>query len=409
MRIVLVRPPFVSLSDGPPIGLAYISKVYKDHGHAVKVIDLNLKLRGKIKYSRNFIISSKSPIYISAYNNLNIFCNEILEYKPDVIGFSLSYSTIDFGLKMASILSKEVRCIAGGPHASFNEHYLLDTGYFTSIVSSYGEEGAIDALTINGIINKRLKKEIEYLPDYTDIEVEKYGGRFPIVTTRGCPNNCTFCTQNHPYYYHSIESVINQLNNTPKIKKVMYNDSNINVNSNRTKELFYKISKNCPRRKSHVFGMEVKNCEPYIENMAKCGVNEIRIGIESGSIRERNSMNKPKFTNEDVINIINMTTRYKIKIWAQFIFCYPDQTENDRFQTLELMHKINKFNPQLVKICWFRFLVHYGTENLFKNKYNLIFKGARINWENEFYNPKKVTEIYSRYKKLVPANCKIYM
>ena len=121
-----------------------------------------------------------------------------------------------------------------------------------------GEEAVLEALHKNGIISKPLVKKKRYKPDYSEIPIENYGGRLPVLSTRGCPNRCSFCTQHLPLYFHSIESAVDQIENTPNIKEVIYNDSNINISKKGTKELFTRIArvKNPPR--GHVFGLGKK-------------------------------------------------------------------------------------------------------------------------------------------------------
>jgi len=413
MRVVLVRPPFIDLNDGPPIGLMYISQVLKDHGHKVSLIDLNVDIQKdhsfKVKYTRDFTMRSENSAS-RLMKDLDKHYNKILSFAPHCVGFSLTYSNSDFGIKLAKQVCMFVRCIVGGPQASFNEEELLSLGCFSSVVSGYGEEGVLDALSVDGIIHKKLVPSKNYTPDYIDIDIKDYKDRMSVVTTRGCPNHCTFCTQNHSYYYHSIDSVLEQLQRFSKLKLLMYNDSNINVNTKRTKELFSRISELNLQFPSHVFGMEVdRNCSEYIPEMFSSGVRELRIGVESGSRRERDSMGKPKFSNDDVIETFKVTTGNKIKTWAQFIFCYPDQTEDDRKQTLDLMLRLNReCDRKYIKILWFKFVVHHGVEKFFSDRYG-VEVSSPANWKNDLYTSDKIKKIKGKYAKIVPSNARIYL
>jgi len=413
MNIVLIRPPFMGLGSGPPIGLAYIQDILKKDGHNVLTWDINLELNefaGLEDYNRDFLISENNLAVKHAYRKIDKYCSEILDLKPDIVGFSLSYSTQKYGIEMAKRLSNKVRCIVGGPQASFNEHKLLDLGYFDTVVSGYGEEGVLKSLTAKGIISENLISSKHYYPDYRGINIQNYGGRLPIVTTRGCPNRCTFCTQSHPYFYHSIESVIDQIKNNTDIVEVMYNDSNINVNSKRTEELFNELSKLKNKPFGHIFGLQIKEgFTDYIDKMAAAGIKEVRIGLESGSQRERKNMNKPRFTNDLAVDFIKELTKYKIVTWVQFIFCFPDQTEEDRKKTLNLMNRINQeCNTKYIKHFWYKFVVHHGTEDFFVKQYG-VHSISPQNWENRLYNSKKVKRLKEKYSKLIPQNAKIYL
>lgn len=414
MKIILVRPPFIDIKFGPPIGLAYLNKVLKDKGHEVSIIDMNIEINKRFQditaYNRDFVLPDNHPAVKYAYRKIEGYCENILSQKPEIVGFSLSYPTVKYGLEMAKRLSNFVRCIAGGPQATFNEQDLLDLGYFDTIVSGYGEEAVLEALNSRGIIYKALDPSKRYLPDYTGMTIDRYNGRLPVVTSRGCPNRCTFCTQHFPYLYHPIESVVQQIQNIPNIREVMYNDSIINVSAKRTERLFTELSKLKLKPPGHIFGMQIREgFKTYISKMAEAGVREARVGIESGSIHERTSMNKPEISNDLIAEFIKELTANKILTWAQFIFCYPDQTEKDRKETLDLMNRINdECDASYVKHFWYKFVVHHGRESFFRKEYGVIAHSPQ-NWKNVFYNPKKIKKLEKKYSKLIPENGKIYL
>ncbi len=412
MKIILIRPPFVGLETGPPIGLAYIQNELKCAGHDVSVRDLNLLVDNirDADIDRDFKISETNPAVRSAYDRLDEFCADILAQEPDVVGFSLAHNTVDYGIAMAKRLSRHVRCIAGGPQASFNEKALLAHGCFAAVVSGYGEEAVIPALYSNGIFSAKLIPGKDYRPDYSGMDLADYDGFFPIVTTRGCPNSCFFCTQHFPYYFHTIESVLEQLKCTKNIRRIHFNDSNINVNTSRTEKLFSELGRLGPLPPSIVFGFEIRQqYQRYVAKMAACGVKEAFIGLESGSLRERHSMLKPTWTNALAVEVIRELTANKIMTWAQFIFCYPDQTENDRQQTLAFMHRLNaEADPNYIRFQWFRFVVHLGLEESFNRKYGVIATSPK-NWQNHCYAPQSVEQLGHKYRELIPQNGRLYM
>ena len=231
-----------------------------------------------------------------------------------------------------------------------------------------------------------------------------------MATSRGCPNRCSFCTSNSPYYTHSIESVVRQFTEIPNIKRVTYNDSNINVNTRRTEKLFTRLSQLKQKPFGHIFGLQIKEgYERYIPAMAEAGVREARIGVESGSIRERRSMNKIRFTNTLVVDFIKHMTSHKILAVVQFIFCYPDQEDKDRKQTLDLIHRINdESDVQYVRHVFNKFVVHHGKEDFFMKNYG-VFSYSPQNWENPLYNPNKIETIRNEFIDLLPPNCKIFL
>jgi len=414
MKIVLVRPPFMNIKKGPPIGLAYLSNVLKNAGHEVNIFDINIFINKKYRnignYTRNFVLPESHKAVIFAYRKIDDYCTKILALAPDLVGFSLSYPTFQYGIELAKRLSKHVRCIAGGPQATFNEESLLGLGCFDTVVSGYGEEAVLDALTKNGIISKELDRSKDYQPDYIDLPLNHYKGVLPVITSRGCPNRCHFCTQHLPLFFHSLDSIIDRIKKNPKIREIIYNDSNINISPKRTEYFFTELAKLKKPPPGHVFGLEVKKgFERYISKMSEAGIKIVRVGIESGAIRERNSMNKKFFDNDLVIAFIKELSDHKITTWAQYIFCYPDQTEEDRQETLALMAGINRScKSAFIKHFWYRFVVHHGTEKLFQKKYGVIYSSP-LNWKNGLYTTEKIEKLAEKYRLLIPINARIFL
>ncbi len=414
MKIVLIRAPFINTRSGPPVGLAYLSTELKNAGHEIHIIDFNVELNKKypdsIAYNRDFEIDSHNDVYHFAYGEMDNYCTRILDMNPDLVGFHLSYPTFRYSKEMALRLCKHVRCIAGGPCASYNEKELLELNIFDTVVSGYGEEGILAAITNKGIITEPLIASKKYVPDYSQMDLSDYNGILPVITTRGCPNNCNFCTQNHTYYYHDIESVVDQIESIKDVKMVMFNDSNLNVNSNRTKMLFEALSGISNKPYGHIFGLQIKSdYGMYVNLMAKSGVKEVRIGIESGSIRERNSMNKPNVSNELIVAFVKELTDNNINVMAQYIFCYPDQTEQDRSLTRKLINDINhNANPSYVNHFLYKFVVHHGTEKYFADKHGVNSTSPQ-NWTNILYNPEAIRDLAEKYQQELPENCKILL
>ncbi|MCP4594301.1 MAG: B12-binding domain-containing radical SAM protein [bacterium] len=412
MRVTLVRPPFVGHRGGPPIGLAYLCATLEKQGHQVTIEDLSRDISAKFgaAYTRDYVLPDGHRARPYAYKRLDRYCKRVLAGRPDIVGFNLSYPTVDYGLAMAERLCGRGRCIAGGPQATFREQELLDLGCFDTVVRGYGEEGVLAALDTAGIIHRELVPSREYLPDSRQVPIKKYKGILPITTTRGCPNRCAFCTQSHPYYFHSIESVVQQIRDTRGVREIMFNDSTLNVQAQRTADLFGELAKLDDKRRSHVFGMQVqREYDMYVPRMAEAGVREVRLGIESGSPRERRSMTKPAFDNDQVVRCVKLLTEHGITTWTQFIFCYPDQTDEDRDQTVALMHRINaECRETHVRHYWYQFVVHHGTEELFAKRYG-VRKTTPKTWENDLYTPEIIAKTFEAYARRMPANGRIYL
>jgi radical SAM superfamily enzyme YgiQ (UPF0313 family) len=414
--IILVRAPFTEKESGLPLGLAYVQGELKRAGHTVKTFDISLDVHRVAPFTcgdfdRNFVLPTGHKAHSFANSRLNDYCQHIIGMKPDIVGFSLAYSTTTFALKMARVLKKEgIRIIGGGPEATHNTSALLQSGLFHALVVGYGEEGVLAAVTQDGVIEQPLQKDKKYQPDYTDIDYSRYGGRFPVISSRGCPRSCSFCSQHLHYHMEDIPSVISQILKVPDGTALMLNDSNTNVNTKRTKELFKNIGMVIGKRTIHGFGFEVnKRYKEYINEYAKCNFVEARIGVESGSQEVRDEMNKVKFSNEDVKEMVKDLTSTGTNVWVQFILCYPSETDDDRKKTIELMHELHRINPSKVKMFWFRFIVHHGTEFIFKKRYGVTTPNGIRDWVSPNYNPGKIQQIAAQLKCKLPPSAELFL
>jgi magnesium-protoporphyrin IX monomethyl ester (oxidative) cyclase len=419
MKIILIRAPFIEIFSGAPIGLAYIQAELKKQGHEVKVFDFSFDVNNHFRFTcgqftRNFVLDEKHPAIPYAYKQLERYCGIVLAEKPNLVGFHLSYSTFDYSITMAKrIRQAGIPVIVGGPDATYRAAELMKMGLFQAIVTGYGEEAVRTAVNLKspvGIYNVPLDQDKDYRPDYSGIEFTKYGGKYPLLTTRGCPHNCTFCSQHLRYHYHKVDTVVEQVSAMPDGCGILLNDSNFNVNPKRTKEVLGRMSQVIGKRNIHGFGIEISNQFPlYAEEFARCNFVEARIGIESGSESVRTEMRKPRFTNDAVREMVRRVTACGATVWAQFIFCYPSETDTDREETLELMHQLAAENPtNKLKIYWFRFIVHHGTEQFFKERYGVVPHTIR-DWTSPNYTPGKVVELAAKLKARLPKNANIHL
>ncbi|MBN1585856.1 MAG: B12-binding domain-containing radical SAM protein [Candidatus Omnitrophica bacterium] len=212
-RVALVNPPYSPKIFPIPVilpGLGYLAQSLRQAGAEVKVLDANL---GK-----------DHPKIV----------NELAEFDPDMVGISMiSYRFRSHGALISSIRERlpEVTLAAGGPHvSSVREEALkqfpeLDYAFFLDGEQSLAQlaEGKPEK-EIPGLIYRngsesgvssnpaQLPKDLDSIPwpRYDDFELDRYGYGMSIVTSRGCPYSCIYCSCNvigKTYRGRSPESV----------------------------------------------------------------------------------------------------------------------------------------------------------------------------------------------------------
>jgi anaerobic magnesium-protoporphyrin IX monomethyl ester cyclase len=185
-----------------PIGLAYLAAVLEKNGYEVTVIDcpaLEIDLK-QLK-------------------------TKLASINPDVVGITSMTPTIQSALLSAATAKEacpDAMVVLGGPHATFmDEQVLNEEEAVDVVVRGEGEETLLELAKtvsnpkglnrIQGITfrnngqtvrtpTRPFIKNLDELPRpaYKHFPLEKYrlfGRRMlPILTSRGCPSQCSFCT-----------------------------------------------------------------------------------------------------------------------------------------------------------------------------------------------------------------------
>jgi len=233
MRVLLLRPPTINGAKGvlhdaaPPVGVAYIAGSLEKAGHHVQVIDALGE--GLFQYER---IPNNDSIIKRGLSD-----QEILDRIPedlDFVGVSCMFS-VEWPYNRALIkkirkLRPNVTIAAGGEHITATPAFSLeDCAALDFILRGEGEETVVDLVdalekgraleTVDGLgfrqadgqvyltpPRKRIMK-VEDIPRpaWHLIPIEQYldngisfgvniGRTMPIVASRGCPYQCTFCS-----------------------------------------------------------------------------------------------------------------------------------------------------------------------------------------------------------------------
>lgn len=225
--MVLINPPIPTgvFHHQPylPIGLAYIAAVLEKNAHEVKVIDCP-----------TFGIKSAQlkPL--------------IEKFNPDIVGITSMTTTIESAFRVAQEVKKAkptTIVVIGGPHVTFiDDEILLNETNIDIIVRGEGEQTIIEIAqkvtnneTLYNITGTTVRKDnriirnpdrdlIENLdelpfPSLDHFQLDRYrifGRRmFPVITSRGCPFQCSFCITSRVFgkktRMRTPESVVNEL------------------------------------------------------------------------------------------------------------------------------------------------------------------------------------------------------
>jgi len=365
MKVMLIFPPskFV-LKDklgitSVPLGLAYLASFIEKDGHKVKIIDSNT-LGYRIKDIKE----------------------EIEKFNPHLVGVTATTSCIYDAYEVAKIIKEVdpgIKVVIGGPHVTFiAKETLKECPFIDVVVRGEGEETFRELVNffesssedtwsleeVKGITFRKDNKIIETdsrsliknldsipFPAYHLLPMEKYsleGKRFAtIITSRGCPFSCIFCSSSRlfgkTWRARSPENVIEEiklLKNKYGVREIEFLDDTFTLNKKRAEkicELLIKekldISWSCSSRVDTID-------ESLIEKLKKAGCHTIYVGVESGSQKILNIIDKG-ITLPQIEKTINLIKKVNINSFGSFILGIPGETVKTIKKTINFAKKLN--------------------------------------------------------------------
>ena len=355
MKVILINSPLFRNKNDlydedslPPIGLGYIATGLKNNGIEVELIDA---------------VHLRIPL-----PELHTILNEKC---PDVIGTNIFTTNYELVKDLCEGVGISVRIVVGGlsTRELYKDIVAWNTDNPIDIVTGDGERIMLDI--VRGSVEDqpffektnrrvfRVDNHSRYLvSDISDVPLDR--GFFQnepiihplgfteanIITSRGCVYNCTFCAaarslnRDYPVRERSVSSIRAELQEIaqhfPEVSSIRVLDDlflKSKASVQKAIEVFRPFSFQW-RSMAHVQTFRQVD-DALMKELRKSGCHELFIGIESGSPRILDSINKTK----DIAVIIqNITQAFKagIHIKGYFIYGFPKETEEDMRMTYEL-------------------------------------------------------------------------
>jgi len=346
----------------PPLGLLYIAAVLREAGFQPTIIDLS-------------VTNCPGGIDFSPYQAVGI--------SSDTPRFKLAMQLA----RQAYMAGKMV--FMGGLHPTFEDSEALASGFVHYVVRGEGELTVLELLRefrekglhlsperIRGLSwrdgkgrvvrnsNRPFIDDLDGLPFPARdlISLDAYPKRMgrrkvtSIISSRGCPNQCSFCSCNVMagirWRSRSIESILEEIRLLERdygIRAVGFADDNFTLDVSRvwafTEELLKKgmdIHWFCSATPE-----KLAQNEELVKQMARAGCRYMYLGLESGNEQRLRGYHK-KTTVEYGERAIKLLKKYKIKAIASFVIGDIDETYEDIMRTL---HYAIRLNPPTVQFC----------------------------------------------------------
>lgn len=308
---------------------------------------------------------------------------KIERFRPDIIGFSVMSFDYSQALKMSRFIKKHynIKIIFGGVHSILMPEQVIKNREVDIVCTCEGEyvlkdlmDKKLDCRNVKGIwykkedniIKNKNLKLIENLdelpfPDFDDYDLKKYflinNNHLPIMGSRGCPYNCTYCS-NHAIrkklegkyvrlrsadsLIKEIEMRINQYYSRGMRYLFFYDDTFILdrkfvldfCRKFREKGFDKKIKWNVNVRANLV-------TDEIIKEMKEAGCYEVRMGVEAGNDNIRNNLYKRAMSEEQIYNAVQIIKKYGLHLRVQFIVGAPYDTIGTMNESYRMARRIN--------------------------------------------------------------------
>lgn len=351
MKILVVNPPNKPFTNksiiAEPIDILQIATVIQKEYKEVKVLDMDLnQMNNNInKYLEEkniliFVFDYHIPLHTTETKD-NIF--EIIKNIPKeiktttiVIGKTSSYYYEEFlkngiDILITGIVEQEINKVI--KYIDKKEELLK----IPNLVFKWDDK-------IYKTEKKRVNSDFKDLPipNRELVDIKKYMDTRTMITSRGCIGNCAFCAT--PYFFgkwtaKTPKQVVDEIELLTKkyhAKKIMFLDDNATVSKKRMIEICEEIKR---RNLKCLFGAlaSLKTYdEEMFQTMYEVGFRWVHFGIESGSSRILNSMNK--FFDVDITKkIITKVKELGYRVRVSLILDYPTSTKEDIEKTKNLI------------------------------------------------------------------------
>lgn len=277
-------------------------------------------------------------------------------FEADLVGLSTITSTAPRAYELASQIKRHgIPVIIGGPHVTYMAEEAL--GYSDYVMRGEAEGSIlpfVDALEKkSGLgdvpgLSFRVGNEFFHNPDavrcpdldslpFPDFSLIRtpLGSIRPLMTSRGCPYDCTFCSVTQmfgrAYRFRSKENVLRELRMVDPKQTVFFYDDNFTANRARTKELLeMMIEEGLTRQWTAQVRLDMVKDKELMELFRRSHCKYVYVGVESVNPATLEAYNK-KLTLSEIEEGIAVFHEYGIRVHGMFVLgADQDTTETVR-------------------------------------------------------------------------------
>jgi anaerobic magnesium-protoporphyrin IX monomethyl ester cyclase len=371
MKVLLINPPAENL-----VQTFAPDSITEEMGYYSPMGLLYIATYANAKYAGRFQIEIlDTQVERMGYDRIKEY---IKKSEPDVVGIScMTFLVIDALIvaKLAKEVNPRIHVVVGGTHPSIFPHEMAIQPEIDSIVVGEGEitfSELLDALDKNlpldGIRGVGFRKngrviinpirdfirDLDSLPfpDRNLIPYKKYYNLLgkgkevmtSMLTSRGCPHNCIFCTKKDGRIcrMRSPENVLREIEECLALGINDFDiiDDTFTINRKRIMNITNLIIEKKLKITMDVRARVDQVDQEILDNLARAGCNRIRFGVESGNSEVLKNLKKG-IRLDQVHSAFKMAKKAGIVTFAYFMLGSPGETATEIEESISLAKKIN--------------------------------------------------------------------
>ncbi len=357
MKVLLINPPSPEQLGSPLLGLQYVAASLLNRGCEVRVIDAAAR---HFPHDADWIVQQAQA------------------FAPQIVGISLFTRWVwhAYGL-VERLRGGAWLLVAGGAHTTVRPAETLEQGFDVALAGEAEQalprlvdwlQGSGELGSIPGAVFRRPGGQIAYGPPAQAIEhldelAPPYlaqslfdpswydpSGRETapggILTSRGCPARCTFCSNavtGRSFRYRSAENVTQEINAWHERCGISYFpcwDDALTAKSARLIQLCEAIKKEV--HFPFAFGAITRAnlvTRELLRTMRAAGLMHVNFGIESGDDEVLRAIKKGLRTDQ-VVRALEWAKEEGLATACNFMLGFPQETPLELERTLKFMERI---------------------------------------------------------------------
>ena len=343
-----------------PVRLAYATAVLKKHGYDAHIIDSTAEELSRQQFIKRF-----------------------KEIHPDLLIWETTATSFYYDVKIMKALKKinpKLMVAASGYHATPTYKECLKAGYDFVIVG----ECDYSILDLVRYLNKEIKsfpkgvaakghnfvprgliQNLDELPwpEREELPMDKYndpkleGFNVVMVSSRGCPWGCDFCTvdvyyRQKNYRMRNSKDVVDEMGYLWKKynpDELYFDDDNFTINEKHVSDICNELIKRNLKIKWNCMA-DAKVSDKLLVLMKKAGCTGITIGAESADDNVLKHMNGKPITRNDIRKFAYACKKLRLRTHLCWVLGMPYSTKESDLDTIKFALEI-PFDTLQFSIC----------------------------------------------------------